>query len=138
MIIEFQKEYRWLSNFWLVPITINGVTYPSAENAYQASKTLIPEEREYFITCTPGQAKRKSQEITIRDNWDLFKVAIMRDILIQKFKDPEMRAKLIATGAQTIREGNNWNDTFWGVSLRTGKGDNRLGQLIMEIRESLI
>lgn len=30
-----------------------------------------------------------------------------------------------------------WNDKFWGVCLKTGKGSNTLGKLIMEIRSNL-
>jgi predicted NAD-dependent protein-ADP-ribosyltransferase YbiA (DUF1768 family) len=30
---------------------------------------------------------------------------------------------------------NTWSDTFWGVDLKTGKGDNNLGKLIMKIRK---
>ncbi len=33
-----------------------------------------------------------------------------------------------------IVERNTWNDTFWGVCK--GKGENHLGILLMEIRDS--
>ena len=39
-IKEFQGEYRWLSNFWLVKIKYNDKEYFSVEYAYMAQKNL--------------------------------------------------------------------------------------------------
>lgn len=135
MILQFKDEYRWLSNFWPSKVTLDGVTYPSVENAYQAAKTVIKDERKFFVNCTSGQAKRRGKEITQREDWPFIKIAVMRDLLIQKFRDPILKQKLIDTGDQRIREGNNWNDKFWGVCLKTGVGSNHLGNLITEIRD---
>lgn len=135
MILQFKDEYRWLSNFWPSKVTLDGVTYPSVENAYQAAKTVIKDERKFFVNCTSGQAKRRGKEITQREDWPFIKIAVMRDLLIQKFRDPILKQKLIDTGDQRIREGNNWNDKFWGVCLKTGVGNNHLGNLITEIRD---
>ena len=33
--------------------------------------------------------------------------------------------------------GNNWGDLIWGVDIETGEGQNLLGKLIMEFRETL-
>lgn len=135
MILQFKDEYRWLSNFWPSKVTLDGVTYPSVENAYQAAKTVIKDERKFFVNCTSGQAKRRGKEITQREDWPFIKIAVMRDLLIQKFRDPILKQKLIDTGDQRIREGNNWNDKFWGVCLKTGVGNNHLGNLLTEIRD---
>ena len=53
MINEFSGRYRWLSNFHTCSIVYDGVEYPSTENAYQAAKTIIKEERIQFemISC---------------------------------------------------------------------------------------
>lgn len=135
MILQFKDEYRWLSNFWPSKVTLDGVSYPSVENAYQAAKTVVKDERKFFVNCTSGQAKRRGKEITQREDWPFIKIAVMRDLLIQKFRDPILKQKLIDTGDQRIREGNNWNDKFWGVCLKTGVGNNHLGNLITEIRD---
>ena len=34
----FFGDYRWLSNFHLSYLTVDGLTFPSAEHAYQAMK----------------------------------------------------------------------------------------------------
>ena len=43
MINEFKGDYRWLSNFEAVTITIDGNSYPSVEHAYMAAKCDDPE-----------------------------------------------------------------------------------------------
>lgn len=44
---------------------------------------------------------------------------------------------LLATGDAVLKEGNTWNDVFWGVSLKTGQGENNLGKILMRVREKL-
>lgn len=68
-------------------------------------------------------------------NWDDIKLEVMEECLRSKFSKNPFRAMLEATGEQLIEEGNIWSDTFWGVDLKTGKGDNNLGKLIMKIRK---
>jgi predicted NAD-dependent protein-ADP-ribosyltransferase YbiA (DUF1768 family) len=58
-IDKFEGEHRFLSNFWPSPVDLDGETYASAEHAYQAAKTLIPEERKKIQEAvTPGEAKK--------------------------------------------------------------------------------
>lgn len=136
MIREFKGEHRWLSNFAPCKIMLDGEEYDSVENAYQASKTLNHNERMKFKNITPGQAKRLGRKITIRDDWSKVKLSIMYSLLIQKYANPPYKNMLIETGYMRIEEGNLWNDTFWGVCLETGKGQNNLGKMIMEIRKN--
>lgn len=136
MIREFKGEYRWLSNFAPCKIMLDGEEYDSVENAYQASKTLNHNERLKFKNITPGQAKRLGRKITIRDDWSKVKLSNMYSLLIQKYANPPYKNMLIETGYIRIEEGNLWNDTFWGVCLETGKGQNNLGKMIMEIRKN--
>lgn len=49
MIKEFQGEYRWLSNFWPARVVLDGVEYPTVENAYQASKADEVTPQRYII-----------------------------------------------------------------------------------------
>ena len=58
-ITGFFGPYRWLSNFAPSPIDADGLTYPTAEHAYQAAKTLDPDERLGIARArTPAIAKR--------------------------------------------------------------------------------
>ena len=65
--------------------------------------------------------------------WENKRVKIMIDLLLQKFRTPEMLSKLKETGEKELVEGNTWNDTLWGIS--NGKGRNILGIILMEIRK---
>ena len=139
MIKEFQREYRWLSNFWLVDIELDGRIYPSVEHAYMSAKC----DAEWWkIVCsqrenTPGTIKRNSKSIKVKDNWKDIKLSIMEDCIRKKFSQEPYRTKLLNTGNEFIQEGNLWYDTFWGVDLRTNKGENNLGKIIMRIRSEL-
>ena len=139
MIREFQGEYRWLSNFAPVKIILEGREYPSVEHAYMSAKS---EKEQWKIFCadqnnSAGQIKRKSKNLVLVENWELIKVETMKTCLSQKFEKNPYKARLLKTGEEDIQEGNNWGDTFWGVCLKTNKGKNTLGKLIMSIRDNL-
>lgn len=137
MINQFKDEYRWLSNFEPCDVQFDGATYPSVEHAYQAAKTVDLAERESLLTLTAGQAKRQGRKVTMRPDWDDIKLAVMKNLLQQKFAIESYKDLLLATGAQEILEGNNWGDVFWGVNLQNNKGANQLGRLIMSIRDTM-
>ena len=135
-ILEFRGKYRWLSNFAQVDVVMDGVTYPSVENAYQAAKTLVLEDRLPFTICSAGGAKRQGKTLTLRKDWMDVCLGIMFDLCRQKYEQEPYRSLLLATGDCLIVEGNCWNDTFWGVCRGTGL--NHLGRITMRIREDLI
>ncbi len=139
MIREFKQEYRWLSNFAPVNIKIGGISYPSVEHAYMSEKSLDKSWKEFCANeeNSAGKVKRASRDILLRDDWDSIKVCVMKECLEQKFLQNPYKELLIQTGCQRIEEGNNWGDTFWGVCLKSGKGKNTLGNLIMEIRSNI-
>lgn len=132
----FDGEFDFLSNFYMEDVWFEGMTFPSNEHAYQAAKTTDMDLRRKIRALKfPGQAKRAGQKLQMRPGWDGMKVQVMRLLLQEKFLRPDMREKLLATGDAYIEEGNNWNDTFWGVCR--GKGQNHLGKLIMEVRTNI-
>lgn len=130
----FNGEYEFLSNFWPAKVTLDGVEYPSTENAYQAAKTVDVQERLHFRNCTPGKAKRLGKSVTKREDWDEVKIPIMLNLNMQKFKNhPELQLKLLMTDEMLIEETNHWGDVFWGVC--DGKGRNELGKVLMIVRQ---
>ena len=139
MIAEFQGEYRWLSNFWLlkVPIVLDGLPCWSVEHAYQAEKTENKLHRRRIIQALyPGVAKRFGRVCPVRPGWDGMRLSVMELLVNQKFRlNPDLMLKLLETGDQELVEGNYWGDRFWGVS--GGKGENHLGRIIMKVRYEL-
>lgn len=136
-IKQFKNEYRWLSNFAVCRIKIGDFIYNSTEAAYQSEKS---DDINWKIFCRDNRAgvvKKKSREITLTNDWNMRKVNVMRIITDQKYNQTPYKEMLIATGERIIEEGNTWNDTFWGIDLITGKGDNNLGKIIMDKREEL-
>jgi ribA/ribD-fused uncharacterized protein len=112
--------------------------YKSVEHAYQAAKSTDAEWRAFCASdVSPGRVKRSSRKIEVRSDWEEIKVEVMKDLLIQKFSNKRYKNMLLNTGLETIQEGNNWGDVFWGVDLETGEGKNMLGKLIMGVRENL-
>lgn len=137
-ILEFKDNYRWLSNFAPCKILHNGYEFDSVEHAYQAAKCARHEDIIKFVDIEAGYAKRLGRKIIIRPDWEAVKIPIMRELLTQKFLlNYHYGDMLLYTGNRDIQEGNRWNDKFWGICLKTNKGKNNLGKLIMELRTEL-
>jgi ribA/ribD-fused uncharacterized protein len=139
-ILEFFGENRFLSNFYPAELVWDGIIWPSAEHAYQAAKVLDREERLRFSRMrTPSEAKKSGKTLVLRDDWEEVKYDIMLEIVRAKFKqNPDMRARLLATGDAHLEEGNNWHDRTWGVCPPGSNiGLNYLGEILMTVREEL-
>lgn len=145
MINQFDGKHEALSNFStstpiFVVIQPGMVSHVSAlEYGYQAYKSLDPGVRMLITGApTPGKAKRIGQTVLLRPNWEQIKERVMKDLLIQKFTlNPKALEVLLGTGEEELIEGNNWHDSYWGMcscAKCAGKGLNRLGVLLMEVR----
>ena len=142
-IASFKEEYRFLSNFYQSPVTLDGLTYPNAEAAFQAQKCAKEEDKvKYTLVKNPVVAKRMGKkEPNLPENWREISYGIMLEIIRAKFSLPEMKEKLLATGDTELVEGNNHHDNLWGdctCSRCAAKaGQNRLGKILMQVREEL-
>jgi N-glycosidase YbiA len=136
-IAKFDGDYRFLSNFYLSIIEIDGATYHTVEHAYQAMKTLNRVERAKIRALpSPADAKRAGKRLTLRQDWERVKVPIMTLLVSEKFWTNERLADLLLeTGDAELVEGNTWGDRFWGVS--GGKGENHLGRILMFVRDQI-
>ena len=132
-IDQFRGDHFFLSNFYLCPVKLDGVTYPSVEHAYQAAKTLHPVFRDMIRDAIrPQYAKRLGRSAPLREGWNDIRLDVMRELVWQKFEIAELRQSLLATGSAELIEGNDWGDRFWGVC--NGVGENHLGLILMNIR----
>lgn len=134
-IDKFQGPTRWLSNYWTVDITYDGIRYTSTEAAYQASKSLDPEERKIIAKMSPAESKKAGQKVSMRPDWDEVKIQVMEDITRLKFQHEGLKRMLLDTGDAELIEGNTWGDRFWGTV--NGEGQNWLGKTLMKIRAEL-
>jgi ribA/ribD-fused uncharacterized protein len=132
-IERFSDEFAFLSNFHEAHVEYEGITYPSVEHAFQAAKTNDEQERKMIREAlSAGKAKRLGKKVKLRKDWELVKIGIMEELIRKKFMNKQLREMLLKTGDKILIEGNDWNDTFWGVC--NGKGQNNLGLIIMKIR----
>lgn len=133
----FREEYEFLSNFYPTKVIFDGITYYNSEAAYQAQKCKNPEDRKNFAKLSSDEAKRLGQKAEMRSDWDEVKFKIMEQVVYAKFTQNHLLAQnLLDTGDKVLKEGNYWKDTYWGVDIRTGEGENNLGKILMALREN--
>ena len=142
-ITSFKDEYRFLSNFYQSPVTLDGLTYPNAEAAFQAQKCEKEEDKvKYTLVKNPVVAKRMGKkEPNLPENWREISYGIMLEVVRAKFSLSETKEKLLATGDAELVEGNNHHDNLWGDCIcprcASKVGQNRLGKILMQVREEL-
>lgn len=134
IISGFKDEHRWLSNFWIH----DSVRQLSVEHHYQAAKTTNYEDWLLVMAApTAGQAKKLGKLVTIRPDWEDIKFIIMEQFTREKYAtNRSLREKLIETRGSLLIEENHWGDTVWGVC--NGVGENRLGKILMKVRDEFL
>ena len=136
-INEFKNKYFFLSNFYPCEITHDGLTYKSTEAAFQAAKCQNINDKIAFTQMTASESKKTGRQVkNIRSDWDDVRIAIMKEIVLQKFtQNKDLKYMLLETADSILVEGNTWNDKYWGVC--NGEGENHLGIILEEVRSIL-
>jgi ribA/ribD-fused uncharacterized protein len=154
--MNFQKSFsgdmEWASNFYDAPIIFDGeknrlqeiypqfqfdaLKYRSTEHLFQALKATNHDDKELVrLSQNPAMSKKNGKKIFMRMDWPYVKQDAMRVALFLKFtQHPDLLIKLLQTDNDPLVEYNSWGDTYWGVCTKTGKGENWLGRLLMELR----
>jgi predicted NAD-dependent protein-ADP-ribosyltransferase YbiA (DUF1768 family) len=120
-------------------MTYKGIEYATSEHAYMSAKS---DDMVWKSRCADKQVpakviKRESKDIILVDNWDKLKLFVMTEVIDIKFSLEPFKTQLLSTGDVLIEEGNTWNDLFWGVDNYTRKGENHLGNILMEKRKKM-
>jgi ribA/ribD-fused uncharacterized protein len=134
-IYGFFDDYRFLSNFHVCPVNIDGRRFESSEAAYMSFKTTDEATKDLFMgDLKPAKYKQLGQEIVLRPDWEAMKVLCMTRVVHAKFdQNPDLWRKLIDTEKLYLEETNDWNDRFWGADI-FGSGHNMLGKILMFVR----
>lgn len=136
MIKEFKNQYFFLSNFYEYPIYYNKLVFCNAEAAFQAQKVINEKDQYKFINLNASQARKLGKTVQLRKDWEETKDNVMYEIVKRKFlTNKELQQKLLETKEEELVEGNWWHDTYWGVDSKTGIGQNKLGKILMKVRE---
>lgn len=138
-----EKPYGAFSNLFKREIEFEGVIYPTAEHAYQAGKARKPEVREWLMAApTPSLLAMAAHGLYVWDiapDWSKVKFDRMKRILVAKYSQhDDLRELLLSTGTATLIETatvDNAVNRLWGQV--NGKGQNKLGELLMEVRGEL-
>lgn len=135
-MIIFTNKYYFLSNNYQERIFFEGLIYRNAEAAFQASKTKDPITRFRFTKMTSLDAKTAGEKLVPYPHWHREKDSIMRKICGTKFLTPILQKWLLETEDEELVNVSLTNDTYWGVNTDY-IGENKLGKILMEIREQL-
>lgn len=141
-VIKFYKlkeQFRCFSNFAAYPVELDGKVWPTSEHYFQAQKFAGTEfEEELRRVKSPMSAARLGRDRSkpLRADWERVKDEVMRRAVLAKFtQHAELRARLLATGDALLVE-HTRNDSYWGDG-GDGRGRNRLGQILVSVREEL-
>jgi DNA-directed RNA polymerase II subunit RPB2 len=130
------KEF---GTYYASKMTVDGREWPTVEHYFQAMKFKAnPEYQEKIrLAKTPAEANRlgKSKDVAADVDWERKKDEVMLEAQRVKFQDPKLREKLLATGTATMKSATP-QDNYWGVG-RSGNGKNKLGKLLMQIRDEI-
>lgn len=133
------ETYGCFSNFARYPIQLKGKIWPTSEHYFQAQKFAGTEhEAAIRLAESPKIAARmgRSRQQPLRPDWERVKDDVMREAVLAKFtQHPDIRATLLSTGEAHLIE-HTTNDDYWADG-GDGSGQNRLGQILMEVREHL-
>jgi len=130
-------RYSEFSNFAAFPFKIDGQVWPTVEHYFQAQKFSDADHIERIrIAGSPKQAKMlgRSRKFPIREDWEIYRDEVMLVAVRAKFTaHAGLRELLVSTGKKRLVEASPF-DSYWGEG-RSGKGRNRLGEILMQVRE---
>lgn len=134
-----RDEFGAFSNFAKTPVHLGGRRWPTVEHYFQAQKFAGTEHEELIRAAKSAMiAARMGRDRTkpLRKDWDAVKEQVMLAGLRAKFSQhPDLATLLLSTADAVIVE-HTANDSYWGDG-GDGSGKNRLGHLLMTVREEL-
>lgn len=135
----YETSYIALHNFSAHAVTIDGITYPTAEHAFHALKFDDHAIRDEILSSrspVAAFALGKKYKPLRRADWDDIKVEMLTTIIRHKAQqNPDVQESLLQSGDEEIVEVNP-HDDFWGNGS-DGKGLNHTGKILMKIRDEL-
>ncbi|SMO77702.1 NADAR family protein [Melghirimyces algeriensis] len=141
-IIRFYRvkdQYGFFSNFAPYPIKRKGKVWPTSEHYFQAQKFAGTEwEEKIRRESSPMNAARigRSRKLPLREDWEAVKDEVMKEAVYATFtQHPDLKNALLKTERAVLVEHTD-KDHYWGDG-KDGMGKNRLGEILMEVRELL-
>lgn len=138
--IKFRGHDNPLSNFYPCELDVFGVHCKSSEHAYQYRKAMELNKPDIALKIlnapTASDAKYISNSsLEIDDRWHDIKDGVMFDVLTCKANQcSSFHHMLKSTSGKTLVE--DTSDPYWARGP-DGRGQNRLGQLLMTLRQNV-
>jgi len=132
------NRFHDLAPFSALEVEVDGVTYKTAEHAYQALR-VVPEAREKIMCAkSPLDAWREGQ--ACKENGQIIpeydKDALMEKIFRAKLAEhPDLVSVLKASRSRHLIKVAP-DDYYWGTGA-DGTGQNKMGKLWMKLRSEL-
>jgi ribA/ribD-fused uncharacterized protein len=137
--IEHEKPYGCFSNFSPHGFMLDELYWKTSEHYFQAQKFVgTPYLEKVRQTKTPKNAANmgRDRSLPLRNDWEQVKDDVMGKAVLSKFRThANIRETLLSTGNKVLIE-NSPIDYYWGCG-QEGSGKNKLGQILMEVREIL-
>jgi len=133
------EAYGEFSNFSPHRIEIDGKVWPTSEHYFQAQKFAGTQHEERVrLAKSPMMAATlgRNRNLPLRRDWEEVKEEVMLKALRAKFtQHPALCELLLRTRKAELVE-HTVRDKYWGDG-GDGRGKNRLGHLLMELRAEL-
>jgi ribA/ribD-fused uncharacterized protein len=136
---EKDQPFYSFTNFAPYGFELDGYYWKTSEHYFQAQKFVgTPYFDEIRQLEWPSQVFKRAQELKdqVPSDWFQVRDKVMRKAVLRKFEtNPTIKAELLGTGSRPLVE-DSPVDSYWGIG-KAGKGQNRLGQILMEVRQTL-
>ena len=140
IINGFSGEYRFLSlSYPLDKPVVEKVgrakfRYPTIRKAYHAHRTNDLTLKARIIGLPSSVDVSALIDVDKeREDWHLIRERVLYRLMKQKFSNPGLKQRLLATGDAVLIHVDK-EDLYWGKNY-AGKGENRLGVLLMQLRD---
>ncbi|KAM3107310.1 NADAR family protein [Phormidesmis sp. 146-33] len=137
--VEREKPYGCFSNFSAHGFMLDELYWATSEHYFQAQKFVnTPFLEKVRQTKTPKDAANMGRDraLPLRSDWNQVKDEVIRKAVLQKFRThADIQEILLSTGDEGLVE-NSPIDDYWGCG-KDGSGQNKLGQILVEVREIL-
>jgi ribA/ribD-fused uncharacterized protein len=137
--LKLENDYKGFLTMAPSPLVVDGKRYPTVEHYFQAMK--FPDDLQWQEAIRVADKGLKARQLgedktkKVRADWEKVKETVMKDALVAKFQQNRGLLQLLKeTGTRPIVFESN--DPYWGAGL-TGKGKNRLGELLIQVRTEL-
>ena len=163
---QMDNEWSIFSNFAVSPMRMpadqipapDGTEYPALginpDGSVDPAKQTWPTVAHYFLAMkfpadpalqeqirqAPTAAKAKSlgqsKDLPMRGDWEAIKDRVMKSALLAKFRQNPAALHLLQSTGERHLLNVSPSDAYWG-SGKSGKGENRMGSLLEEVRTEL-